>query len=239
MGMPISLLARGPAAHSPEAATAVAAVQAELTGVDQRFSTYQPTSEVSRLGRGELTLADCSAEVRDVADRCTHAATLTGGLFQAVRPDGRWDPSGLVKGWAVERALRLLTGVDGVDWCLNAGGDVTVWCPSGAPFTVGIQDPHDPQRIAAAVPCLTGGVATSGLAARGEHLYDPRSGHPAVASASLTVVGPSLERADVLATAAFVAGDEALAFVTAIDGYEALRITADGTVTTTGGWPAG
>ena len=183
MGLPISVLARGPAAHSPAAHAAVGAVHAELADVDQLFSPYRPDSEVSRLDRGELDLAGCSADLREVADRCACATTWTDGLFQAVRPDGRWDPSGLVKGWAVERALRLLTAVDGVDWCLNAGGDVALWCPSGQPFTVGIADPHDRQRIAAAVPCLDGGVATSGLAARGEHLYDPRSGSPEVASA--------------------------------------------------------
>ena len=237
MGMPISVLARGPAAQSPAADAAVRAVHAELTGVDLGFSTYLPDSEVSRLGRGELALADCSAELREVADRCATAATATGGLFQAVRPDGRWDPSGLVKGWAAERALRLLTGLEGVDWCLNAGGDVAVWCPSGKPFTVGIQDPRDAERIAAAVRCGAGGLATSGRAARGEHLYDPRSGQPAVGSASVTVVGPSLEQADVLATAAFVAGDGAFALLAGFDGYEALRITADGAITTTSGWP--
>ena len=239
MGMPISFLARGPAAHSPAAAEAVRAVQAELTGVDHMFSTYRPDSEVSRLGRGELTLVDSSAEVRDVSDLCAAATTLTGGLFQAVRPDGRWDPSGLVKGWAAERAMRLLTQVAGVDWCLNAGGDVAVWSPSGQHFTVGIQDPRDAQRIAAAVRVGAGGLATSGRAARGDHVYDPRSGLAAVASASVTVVGPSLEQADVLATAAFVAGDGALAFVAGIEGYQALHIAVDGAVTTTTGWPVG
>jgi thiamine biosynthesis lipoprotein len=79
-------------------------------------------------------------------------------------------------------------------------------------------------------------VATSGTAARGEHLYDPRSGTPSAAVASVTVVGPSLERADVLATAAFVAGETALDTIPA--GYEGLRIDLDGRLSHTAGWNA-
>lgn len=234
MGLPISVLARGHAAPSPHADAAVRAVFAELTQVDAVFSPYKPDSVVSRLARGEVLLADCEPDVREVAARCDQARQDTGGLFDATRPDGRWDPSGLVKGWAVERAARHLTTVEDVDWCLNAGGDVVVICPSGIPFTVGIQDPREPGRVAAVVPCTGGGVATSGTAARGEHLYDPHSGTPAATLASVTVVGPSLERADVLATAAFVAGETALDTIP--PGYEGLRIDLDGRLSHTAGW---
>ena len=237
MGLPISVLARGPAARSAAAAAAVAAVYDELRDVDAVFSTYRPESPVSRLARGELALADCPAVVRDVAARCEEAARDTGGRFDAIRPDGRWDPSGLVKGWAAQRALRWLQTVADVDWCLNAGGDVAVWCPSRVGFTVGIQDPRDPHRVAAAVLCRAGGVATSGTAARGQHLYDPRTGEPAVAALSVSVLGTSLERADLLATAAFVAAEGALEFIAGFPGFEALRIDLAGAITTTAGWP--
>jgi FAD:protein FMN transferase len=236
MGLPVSVLARGTTAHSAQAEAAVQAVYADLVQVDAVFSPYRPDSVVSKLAGGELELSDCDAQVQDVAARCRRARDLTGGLFDATRPDGRWDPSGLVKGWAVERAARHLAAVSDLDWCLNAGGDVVVVCPSGIPFTVGIQDPRDPARVAAVVPCRAGGVATSGTAARGEHLYDPRSGAAAVASASVTVVGPSLQTADVLATAAFVAGEDALELITATAGYEGLRIDLGGRLTATMGW---
>ena len=235
MGLPISVLARGAAAGADAAQEAVAAVYAELVEVDARFSPYRDDSEVSRLARGELRLVDCAADVQDVAVRCERFRELTGGVFDATRPDGRWDPSGLVKGWAVERAARHLSAVPDLDWCLNAGGDVVVVCPSGEPFNVGIQDPFESTRVAAVVACRAGAVATSGTAARGEHLYDPRSGGAAVGSASVTVVGPSLEAADVLATAAFVGG---LDLVAVLPGYEALSIDRDGRQVTTPGWAA-
>ena len=88
MGLPISVLARGGTAGSDKAGVAVAAVYAELVEVDARFSPYREDSDVSRLARGELELADCRAEVQDVAKRCDHVRELTGGLFDALRPDG-------------------------------------------------------------------------------------------------------------------------------------------------------
>jgi thiamine biosynthesis lipoprotein len=243
MGLPVSVLARGAGADGPSARGAVDLVFAELRRVDETFSPYRPDSAVSRLARGELRLADCTDEVREVSARCERARLRTGGLFDATRPDGSWDPSGLVKGWAVERAAQHLSGPggapDGLDWCLNAGGDVIVLTPSGDPFVVGIQDPADPRAVAATVRCAGGAVATSGTAARGAHLYDPRTSAPVVTRwLSVTVTGPSLETADVLATAAFVAADAWAATVAGIDGYEALAIAADGSLARTAGWPS-
>jgi thiamine biosynthesis lipoprotein len=234
MGLPVSVLARGAGATGQDADRAVGTVFAELVEVDRVFSPYRPDSDVSRIGRGEATVQACGAEVKEVAERCEQARALTGGLFDATRPDGTWDPSGLVKGWAAERAFGLLRGVAGLDWCLNAGGDVVVDCPSGAAFHVGVQDPRDPAAVAAAVPCTAGAVATSGTAARGAHLYDPRTGAASASRwLSVTVIGPSLETADVLATAAFVAGDDWRRVVQLVPGYTGLGIDAGGALV---GW---
>ena len=227
MGIPISVLARGEGAGAAGAEAAVRRVLAELTDVDATFSLYREDSEVSRLARGEVELAGCSPDVREVFARCTWARELTGGLFDAITPEGSWDPTGLVKGWAVERASRQLAGAPDVDWCLNAGGDVVVLSASGQPFVVGIQDPRDREKVAATISRTSGAVATSGTAARGAHLYDPRTGTATAGRwLSVTVMGPSLETADVLATAAFVAGDRWAEMLPA--GYEGLAIAADG-----------
>ncbi|TCC08458.1 FAD:protein FMN transferase [Kribbella soli] len=235
MGLPISVLARGDGAESLRADAAVREVFAELTEVDRVFSPYKAGSAVSLLARGEMTWDRVDPVVREVAERCAVARQSTDGLFDADVPGGTWDPSGLVKGWAVERAGERLREVVDVDWCLNAGGDVLVVCPSGEPFTVGVQDPRDPGRVVASVPRIGGAVATSGTAARGAHLYDPRTGQ-SVASRwlSVSVSGPSLEYADVLATAAFVAGDDWPKMLLA--GYEGLGVLADGNLSATAGW---
>jgi thiamine biosynthesis lipoprotein len=238
MGLPVSVLARGSQARSEAADTAVRAVYAELREVDRVFSPYQPDSAISRLARGEVGWDDVDPIVRQVADRCSQARDLTGGLFNADTPAGTWDPSGLVKGWAAERASRRLAEVTGLDWCLNAGGDVVVYCPSGEPFIVGIQDPRDPGLVVATIACAGGAVATSGTAARGAHLYDPRTGESAASSwSSISVTGPSLESADILATAAFVAGDDWPRVVSSLPRYGGLGVLADGTLRATEGWP--
>ncbi|MCW2601436.1 MAG: ApbE family protein [Frankiales bacterium] len=228
MGMPISLLARGPDARDDRVHLAVQQVYADLRDADATFSPYRPDSEVSRLAQGEVF--EWSDELREVMQLCDEAEKLTRGAFNARTPDGVWDPSGLVKSWAAERATRHLEGLR-VDWCLNAGGDVVVGCPSGEPFRVGIQDPHDPAGIVAVIERSSGGVATSGTAARGAHLYDPASGAAAGGYASVTVAGPSLRVADVLATAAFVRDLTVLS-----SGYEALVVHLDGSQSTTPGW---
>jgi thiamine biosynthesis lipoprotein len=240
MGLPISVLARGETADSPRADAAVREVFAELVEADRVFSPYKPDSAVSLLARGEVGWDAVDPVVREVAERCERARDLTGGLFDPELPGGGWDPSGLVKGWAVERAGERLRAVSELDWCLNAGGDVLVLSPSNSPFTVGIQDPRDAGRVVAAVARTDGAVATSGTAARGAHLYDPRTGAPVVSRwLSISVSGPSLEYADVLATAAFVAGEEWPAVLDALPGYEGLGILADGNLLATPGWSAG
>jgi thiamine biosynthesis lipoprotein len=238
MGLPVSVLARGDAATSEAADLAVSAVYAELHEIDARFSLYQPDSELSRLARGEITLSDCHPDVREVVRRCDAAVALTGGLFDPRTPAGVWDPSGLVKGWAAARASRHLARVAHTDWCLNAGGDVTVLAPSGTPFTAGIQDPRDPGRVVAAVALGSGALATSGTGARGTHLYDPRTGASASPRwLSVSVMGPELETADVLATAAFVAGADWEALLGSMPGYAGLAVDATGGLHAGVGWP--
>lgn len=205
MGLPVSVLLRGATARDGGPEAAVRRVYDELRVADAVFSTWRPDSEVSRLNRGELALADCRSEVREVDRMCQWARDATDGLFDADAPDGHWDPSGLVKGWAVERAARHLASL-ALDWCLNAGGDVLVSAPSGEPFGIGIADPHDRTGVVAVVRLVAGAVATSGTAARGDHLWHPQTGRAATGLASVTVAGASLTDVDVLATAAFVDG---------------------------------
>lgn len=239
MGLPVSVLARGDDALSARADAAVREVFADLVEADRVFSPYKPDSAVSRLGRGEVGWDAVDPVVREVAERCDRARDLTGGRFDADLPQGGWDPSGLVKGWAVERAALRLRTVPDLDWCLNAGGDVLVSCPSGRPFRVGIQDPRDPGKVLTSLDRVDGAVATSGTAARGAHLFDPRTGRPVVSDwLSVSVSGPSLEYADVLATAAFVAGDDWPTVLDGLPGYAGLGIFADGNLFTSAGWPA-
>ncbi len=241
MGMPISLALRGRHADDRFGRAAWAEAMAALRDVDRVFSTYRPDSFVSRLAREEITLADCPPEVAEVLTLGARAERESGGAFRVrlPAPDGqlRLDPSGVVKGWAVERAAHSLRLLEDTDFSLAAGGDLvcrTLDADSG-PWQVGIEDPHHPDRLIAVVPVHTGAVATSGTAHRGAHLVDGRTGQAPVGLASVTVVAASLTLADIDATAAYALGPEAAEWLETRPGRTGLVVWADGTTTSTRG----
>lgn len=216
MGMPVRV--GGDADHR--------AVFAWLRWVDATFSTYRAGSEVSRIGRGELAPADAHPLVREVLDRCEALRAETGGYFD-VRAGDRLDPSGYVKGWAVERAAAL---AGGRRFFIDAGGDVVL---RGGPWRVGIRHPLERGRLAAVVSLTDAAVATSGAYERGAHVLDPHRGRPATGLLSATVVGDDLGTADAYATAAFAMGEAGPAWTLPL---AALTIAGD-RVLTTPSWP--
>ena len=238
MGMPISLAMRGRHATDAVGAAAWDDAVAVLRDVDRLFSTHRPGSAVSRLGRGELTVADCPPEVAEVLALGARAEAESGGAF-AVRRDGVLDPTGVVKGWAVERAAAPLRALADTDFSLSAGGDLLCRTldPAGTPWRIGIEDPRDPRRVLAVVPVHTGAVATSGTAHRGQHLVDARTGRAPSGVASVTVVADSLTWADIDATAAYAQGRRAADWLATRPGRTALVVWADGTTTTVTGPP--
>jgi thiamine biosynthesis lipoprotein len=212
MGMPISLALRGRHADTAVGEDAWQAALAELRWVDAVFSTWRAGSQVSRLGRGELTLEDCDPTVAEVLRLGDDARVASGGAFDVCLPDAdgvrRLDPSGVVKGWAVDRAVAPLLELADTDVCLSAGGDMVchVADPGGEPWTIGIEHPLDPTRLVATVPVHRGAVATSGSAHRGDHVLDGRTGRPQDALASVTVIGADLTSVDIDATSALALG---------------------------------
>ncbi|MFJ2116374.1 MULTISPECIES: FAD:protein FMN transferase [unclassified Streptomyces] len=211
------------------------AAVASLHRADEVFSTYREDSQITRLGRGELSLADCAAEVPEVLELCAEAERESDGWF-TTRYAGGLDPTGLVKGWAVERAVRMIASSGAASVCLNGGGDVQL---VGGPWRVGIADPLNPGGLATVVETRDGfGVATSGPAERGCHVLDPYTGRaPVDGLASITVICPKgLTTADVRATAAYAMGDRALGWLEALPDTEAFAVTATGGTWMTSGF---
>jgi len=214
MGMPISLALRGRHADDATGEHAWQEGLEELRWVDEVFSTWRADSQVSRLGRGELTLDECHPAVAEVLRLGDDARFASNGAFDVCLPgpDGvrRLDPSGVVKGWAVDRAIAPLLALEGTDVCLSAGGDLVchVADPGGEAWVIGIEHPLDPTRLVARVPVRRGAVATSGSAHRGAHVVDARTGHAQGAIASVTVIGADLTSVDIDATSALALGED-------------------------------
>jgi len=208
--------------------------------VDETFSTYKEESEVSRLGRGELALADAHPEVQAVIARCGQLQVETGGWFDAYA-GGTLDPSGLVKGWSVDRAAEILDRGGLRNYALNAGGDIRLRgraVPSWS-WRVGIQHPFERDAVARIVESTDLAMATSGAYERGHHVLDPHTRLAPEGILSVTITGPDLATADAYATAGFAMGAERVIHWTArLRGYQALTILADGRVLATPAFPA-
>jgi thiamine biosynthesis lipoprotein len=236
MGMPISLALRGRHTHDHPALQAWSEVMADLREADRVFSTYRADSYVSRLDRGEIDLDDCPPEVAEVLELGRLARARSGGAFDVRRPtaDGQvvLDPSGVVKGWAVQRAAAWLHVLDDTDFCLSAGGDMVchVDDPDGTPWRIGIENPADATRLLATVPVWRGAVATSGTTHRGSHLYDARTGAAPARVAQVTVLADTLTWADIDATSAYALDGDATTWLRARPRRTGLVVWRDGTV---------
>ncbi len=238
MGMPISLALRGRHASSPTGDAAWEAAQASLRWTDDVFSTWRDDTWISRLGRGEVALEECPSEVAEVLAIGERARHATGGAFDVRRfVDGRLvlDPSGVVKGWAVDRAAAALRDLDDTDFCLSAGGDLVARSAVSRPeWRIGIEDPTDPTRVVAVVPVRDGAVATSGAAHRGDHVRHAVTGLAPTGVGSVTVVHHSLTTADVEATCAYLHGAGAADWLRA-RGHAGVVVTVDGAAEVVGG----
>lgn len=211
-----------------------------LHRADAVFSTYRDDSDISRINRGELRVRDADPTVAEVLDLSADLQHETGGYFVA-RRGAAIDPTGVVKGWAIERASDLLRAAGSRNHVINGGGDLQIVGEQapGEPWRVGIADPRDATRLLSVATGSDLAVATSGVPERGAHIVDPFTGSPAGGLISVSVTGPRLARVDAYATAAFAMGSDALRWIAGRPGYEALVVAEDGAVWHTRGWPAG
>lgn len=205
--------------------------------VDERYSTYKSSSEISQINRG-LPPDQWSAEMKEVLKLCEETKQGTRGYFDIVH-NGKRDPSGLVKGWAVLQAAERLRIAGVHDFYVEAGGDIQV---SGhnewkEPWLVGIRNPFSTDEVVKSLHVTTEGVATSGTYIRGQHIYDPHHPEASITDVkSLTVVGSNIYEADRFATAAFAMGLRGIEFIAATPGLEGYMIDTDEIATYTEGF---
>ncbi|HUO62016.1 MAG TPA: FAD:protein FMN transferase [Candidatus Bathyarchaeia archaeon] len=232
MGMPITLMV--PDSHGSH--TAMAEVFEFFRRVDQTYSPFIETSHVSKINRQELVEDDYSNELREILDLAEQAKRDTDGYFD-VWHDSVFDPSGIVKGWAIDRAAEIMRQYTN-DFYVEAGGDIQV---SGAndqqqPWRIGVRNPFNRDENIAVVSLDNHAIATSGTAIRGQHIYDPVTSRPLTDIVSLSVIAPNIIDADRMATAAFAMGERGIAFIENLPGYEAYMVDAGRRATLTSGW---
>jgi thiamine biosynthesis lipoprotein len=235
MGMPITVEISGPAATED----AFNKVFSYFTYVDEKFSTYKDTSEISKINRGELPWEEISRDMQMVFRLSRETKQTTDGYFDILTPQGTYDPSGLVKGWAIFQAALILKQEGFNKFFIEAGGDIQAQSSNvgNAPWTVGIKNPFNSTEVVKILQIKNEGVATSGTYIRGQHIYNPLRENQIITDiVSLTVIGPNIYEADRFATAAFAMNKDGINFIERMPRLEGYMIDKDGIATMTSGF---
>ena len=208
-----------------------------LKAVDAKYSPYIETSDVAMINRGELDDENYDDELRTILNIAEQTKHETNGFFN-VWHNNVFDPSGIVKGWAINKAAQKMHDYT-ENFYLEIAGDIQVsgTSASGDDWKIGIRNPFDRTQNISVVALHNKGIATSGTAIRGQHIYNPKS-QTAIDDSlvSLSVIATGILDADRIATAAFAMGAEGIQFIEQLKGYEGYAVTKDRTVTMTSNW---
>ena len=234
MGMPITLEVIDPSATETE----FEYVFSYFEYVDDKFSTYKDTSEISQINRSGLALEDSSDDMRTIFELSEQTRQETNGYFN-IQHNGQLDPSGVVKGWSIYNAAQILRQQGFENFYVEAGGDIQMSGVNdlGEAWRVGIRNPFNLDEIVKVLAVTDRGVATSGTYVRGQHIYNPMAEDQLITDIlSLTVIGPDIYEADRFATAAFAIGKDGINFIECLDGFEGYVIDQNKRATFTTGF---
>ena len=153
-------------------------------------------------------------------------------------PGMRIGLGGIAKGYAVDRCISLLQALGITQALVTAGGDSRMigdrW---GRPWSIGVRDPRDEDKLTAVIPLQDVAVSTSGDyqryfeedGVRYHHIINPSSGDSARALQSVTIIGPDTLTTDALSTSVFVMGLESgLALVNRLPDIDAILVDQNG-----------
>jgi thiamine biosynthesis lipoprotein len=198
--------------------------------VDMEYSPFKNTSEVAKLNRGE----EVSEEMEEILKLAEELKKETKGYFDIKKPNGKIDPSGIVKGWAIKNAADILRKLGYTRFYVDAGGDAEI---VGKNWTWGIRNPFDVSQIIKVLNLSDCGIATSGTYERGQHIYNPVDKSAEITDiVSMTVIGPDVYKADKFATPAFAMGITGIEFIEKQKNLEGYVIDKNGIATYTSGF---
>lgn len=254
MGMPITISLVIPRSHvddrgelSPSigmngeeaASSAIAAAFNFFQYVDRKFSPYRENSEISQINRGEIKPENASDDMKEVFALSEQTKNESEGYFNIVNRQGVYDPSGLVKGWAINKASDMIASMGFLGHFVEAGGDIHAsgLNHEGKPWKIGIKNPFCERGFVKIASLVDRGIATSGSYIRGDHIYNPKDKAGKIEDiVSLTVIGPNIYEADRFATAAFAMGKKGIQFLERMPGLEGYIIDKKSTATMTSGF---
>lgn len=177
------------------------------------------------------------AQIGDLLDAVDYRHVVVDAERSTIRfaaAGVRINLGGIAKGYAVERAAKMLREQGVEHALLNAGGDTRVLGDRrGQPWIVAIRHPRVEGEVFTRLPLVDEAISTSGDyerffeegGRRYHHILNPATGQPTEGMLSVTVVGPDATVTDGLSTTLFVLGVEAgLDLIEQFEGYEAIAV---------------
>jgi len=210
-----------------------------FTYVDTKFSTYKSDSEIMKINRGEISVEGSSAHMQEIFCLAEETKRETDGYFDIINRKGIFDPSGIVKGWAIDKVAKIIKEDGFENYYVEAGGDIQVSGTNNEKkkWKVGIENPFEQKKFVKTVYLTNQGIATSGTYIRGQHIYNPKDKEKEITEiVSLTVIGPDIYEADRFATAAFAMGKAGIYLISKQKGLEGYIIDSNGKATMTSGF---
>ena len=142
---------------------------------------------------------------------------------------------GIGKGYAAEKAKKVLEKYNIKSGIVNAAGDLTAWGyqPDGKAWTIGIADPNSARQPFSYLEITDTSIATSGNyekyvmidGVKYSHTIDPKTGLPVTGIKSVTIISPDAELADAMATPVMIMGiDIGLDLINQINGLECIIV---------------
>jgi thiamine biosynthesis lipoprotein len=225
----------------------------------ETFEVIQKAQEISELSEGgfDITIGPLTELWRKAREKKTPPSIedVKGKLdlvnFKniGIDPEGKVflkkkdmaiDLGGIAKGYAVDRAFELLKSLGYRNLIINAGGDLRVGgLKNNQPWSIGIQNPRESQKLLARISISDTAVATSGdyekfflyQGKRYHHIFSPKDGFPTVGCQSVTIFSKDGMTADALATAVFVLGPEkGYSLWQKVEGVECLIVDKEGKI---------
>ncbi len=205
--------------------------------VDSKFSTYKKTSEVSLFNQGKVKKTNFSLDMKNVFKLATKTTRETNGYFNIFN-DNFCDPSGVVKGWAILNASKIIKEAGFKNFYIDCGGDIQVEGKNNNKnWVIGIKNPFDQSKIVKVISVYNKGIATSGNYIRGNHIYNPKTNNKILDEVvSITIIGKNVLEADRFATAAFAMGKKGIEFIEKMPNLEGYMILKNGIAISTSGF---
>jgi thiamine biosynthesis lipoprotein len=235
MGMPITVEIADASAEKAD----IDAVFSYFENIEERFSFFKADSEISSINDGRIKESQWSSDMRTIFSLAEKTKRETNGYFDISIPGGKYNPSGIVKGWAIYNASKMLLSKGFHNFYVDAGGDIQAHGKNEQDlyWSVGIKHPFDQGQIVKVIYLKDRGIATSGTYIRGQHIYDPYERNKCITEiVSMSVIGPDVFEADRFATAAFAMGSRGIDFIENLEGFEGYVINKDGIATKTSGF---